>query len=91
MSTWIERKFNVFENILPYFKKNAPLALIVGHNSTTLGNKLFNIDTPNLLLNLALSKGWKEKEITKLQTYKRYQLHKKNSINEESLIIIQRK
>src|SRR3989338_2663728 len=82
---------NVFENILPYFKKNAPLALIVGHNSTTLGNKLFNIDTPNLLLNLALSKGWKEKEITKLQTYKRYQLHKKNSINEESLIIIQRK
>ncbi len=82
---------DVFKNIQPHFNKGAPFALIIGYNTTTLGGKQFSVNTPQFLLDLAVCNGWTKKEFTPLQTYKRYQLHKKNSINQESLIVVERK
>lgn len=82
---------DMFESVSNMMKPNAPYALIVGHNKTTLGGKEFFIDTPELLAQLAISVGWKLEEITQLETYKRYGIHSKNAINKESLIILRNK
>ena len=81
---------DMFQNVHNLMKPGGKYALIVGHNRTTLGGKEFNIDTPMLLGDLAVSCGWKLEEIILLQTYKRYGLNSKNAINRESLIILER-
>ncbi len=80
----------VFRNIHPFFKENAPFALIIGHNSTTLGGKHIDIDTPNLLMEVALSQGWKFEKKISLDAYYRYALHKKNSITSEDMLILRK-
>lgn len=83
--------YEVFKNLHPYFKKDAWFALIVGHNSTTLGNKSFSIDTPRLLIDIAKSTGWYLNRYINLDTYQRYDIHSTNSINDESLVILRKK
>ena len=81
---------SVFVNIAKMTKDNAPFALIVGHNRTTLGGKTFNIDTPNLLSCLASGCGWRHEETIILETYKRYGLNQKNAIGNESMVILRK-
>ncbi|MFD1031729.1 DNA methyltransferase [Metaplanococcus flavidus] len=78
----------MFQNLLPYFKENAPYALIVGHNHTTLGGKRFDIDTPKLLVEIANHVGWNHKDSIEFQTYRRYGMHQKNAVQFETLIIL---
>ena len=80
----------MFRNTYPLMKSNAPFALIVGHNHTTLGGKRFDIDTPKYLVELALNTGWKLDQVIPLQTYQRYDLHQKNSVTAETLIILKK-
>lgn len=81
----------MFKNISQYIKSNGICALVVGHNQTTLGGKKFFVNTPAFLVELAEYCGWESKEIIPLQTYKRYGINSKNSINQESLIILKNK
>lgn len=78
----------MFKNLLPYFKEDAPFALIVGHNHTVLNGKRFDIDTPDLLVDLAKNAGWQHLKSEDLQVYKRFGLHQKNAVAHESLIIL---
>lgn len=78
----------MFINVKTMLKLDARYGLVVGYNKTTLGEKKYNIDTPQLLAILAQSCGWSIEEILPLQTYKRYGLNSKNAINKESLIIL---
>ena len=80
----------MFRNTYPLMKSDAPFALIVGHNHTTLGGKRFDIDTPKYLVELALNTGWKLDQVIPLQTYQRYDLHQKNSVTAETLIILKK-
>lgn len=77
-----------FQRIHPLLKKDAPFALVVGRNSTTLGGKKFTIDTPYLLSLLAIQNGFRFQEAIELDTYQRFDVHKANSINSESLTIL---
>jgi len=79
-----------FENLFPYLKEDSNFLLIVGKNHTTLNGNKRVIDTPLLLANLAEKIGWKCLEISPLETYKRYDLHSKNSIKYESLIVLKK-
>lgn len=78
----------MFINVKTMLKQDARYGLVVGHNKTMLGEKKYNIDTPELLAILAEDCGWDIEEIFPLQTYKRYGLNSKNAINKESLIIL---
>jgi site-specific DNA-methyltransferase (cytosine-N4-specific) len=80
---------NMFNNTKNAIKLNGNYALIVGHNKTTLGGKTFLINTPYLLGIIAEQCGWNVTEEASLQTYKRYGLNSKNSINCETLLILQ--
>ena len=79
-----------FENLLPYLKADSNFLLIVGENHTILNGNRKIVDTPYLLSNLAENIGWKCLEISPLETYKRYDLHSKNSIKYESLIVLRK-
>ena len=81
----------MFLNVSTMLKNGAPYALIVGHNKTTLGGKKFFLNTPELLATLAQSCGWVIEEIIPLETYKRYGINSKNSIGEESMLILRNK
>lgn len=79
---------DVFRSVHSCVKINAPFALIVGSNHTILGGHRFDIDTPQHLVELASSVGWKCEEIIPLQTYQRYGYQKNNSVSSESLVIV---
>ena len=80
----------MFANVSSLLKEDAPYVLIVGHNKTTLGEKTFFLNTPDLLAKLASSCGWRVEEIIPLETYKRYGINSKNSIGEESMIVLRK-
>lgn len=79
-----------FENLFPYLKTDSNFLLIVGKNHTTLNGDKRVIDTPFLLAKLAEKIGWQCLEILPLETYKRYDIHSKNSIKYESLIVLRK-
>ncbi|CCV03312.1 putative RNA methylase [Mesorhizobium metallidurans STM 2683] len=79
---------HAFRNIQTMMKRNAPFALIVGHNHTNLGGARQDIDTPHHLSSIALMAGWRLEEQLPLQTYRRYGYHSSNAVGAETLIIL---
>ena len=73
-----------------YLKKGGWLAFIVGQNSTSLGGVKFIIDTPALLAATGRHVGLQFREMYELNAYSRYDVHSRNSIREERLLIMQR-
>ncbi|MEZ8482416.1 DNA methylase [Vibrio splendidus] len=80
----------MFTNVLTMLKPDGLFGLVVGHNQTTLGGKLFLLDTPNYLKSIAEGVGWTAIENISLDVYKRYDLHKANSINTETLVVLKK-
>ena len=78
-----------FASVRKVMKPGAKYGLIIGVNHTVLGGQRFDINTPNHLASLAVSRGWKHLETVELQTYKRYGLHSKNASTTEALVILQ--
>jgi hypothetical protein len=81
---------DVFVGMYRILRSGAPFALIIGHNRTTLGGNKFEIDTPTLLLNIAINRGFELMEAVPLQTYQRYGLHMTNAVQAETLLIVRK-
>lgn len=81
----------MFKNVCSMLNSNGSFALVVGHNQTTLGGKLFDLDTPTYLKMIAEENGFTSVDDITLDVYKRYDLHKANSINSERLLILRKK
>jgi len=79
---------DVFKNVHTLMKPNAPFGLIVGGNHTTLGGKRFDIQTPQHLASIAVSRGWTHVETIELQTYKRYGVHAENATTTEAMVVL---
>ena len=73
-----------------YLRKGGWLAFIVGPNRTSLGGVKFLIDTPALLAATGSHVGLQFREMHELNAYSRYDVHSRNSIREERLLIMQR-
>ncbi len=80
----------VFAGLSKILNKDAKLAFVVGATHTTLGGQRFDIDAPTGLASIAKDLGFGVTEIIPLQTYQRYGLHQKNSIQAENLTILER-
>lgn len=63
-------------------------ALIVGPNTTKLGKRDFVVDTPRLLAEVAEHNGWEVERTETLDTFPRFDLHSRNSIRAETLVIL---
>lgn len=81
---------NMFEKLEQKLKPNGHFALIVGHNHTTIGGVRTDIDTPEFLVHIAMSLGFKLIENTPLEVYQRYGLNSLNAVNKESLIVFKK-
>jgi len=88
--------FRYFTNMNSFFarvkislKARAKIAMVVGPNRTILGGHDFFIDTPVLLRDIAQQHGFELIDQTPMQTYPRYDIHSRNSITNETLIVLQ--
>jgi site-specific DNA-methyltransferase (cytosine-N4-specific) len=64
--------------------------LIVGHNHTKAGGQRVDIPTPDLLGEIAETRGFVMIEIIKLETWPRYGLHAANGVPGEDALVIRR-
>ena len=71
-------------------KKRGWLAFIVGPNRTSLGGVKFLIDTPALLAATGGHVGLQFCEMHELNAYSRYDIHSRNSIRKERLLVMRR-
>lgn len=62
-------------------------AMVVGPNRTTLGGTEYEIDTPRLLQDVAVSNGLEAVECVDMDAYHRYSVHQRNSISQEMLVL----
>ena len=73
-----------------YLRRGGWLAFIVGPNRTSLGGNEFLIDTPTLLAATGAHVGLQLCDMHQLNAYSRYDVHSRNSIREERLLVMQR-
>jgi site-specific DNA-methyltransferase (cytosine-N4-specific) len=79
-----------FRAVLPILVPNARFALVVGRNRTTLANQEITIDTPRLLGEIGSACGFEIEDVVELDTFQRFDVHSRNSIRSESLVILRR-
>lgn len=80
----------VMDKAKEYLTGGGWLAFIVGSNRTTLGGVKFLIDTPALLAATGTHVGLQFRSMYELNAYGRYDVHSRNSIREEWLLLMQR-
>ncbi len=73
-----------------YLTKGGWLAFIVGPNRTSLGGVKHFIDTPALLAATGTHVGLELRDMYELNAYSRYDVHSRNSIRDERLLVMQR-
>ena len=73
-----------------YLRRGGWVAFIVGPNRTSLGGEQFLIDTPTLLAATGAHVGLQLCDMYQLNAYSRYDVHSRNSIREERLLVMQR-
>lgn len=81
----------MFTSVRAIIKPGGTYALLVGSNRTTLRGEEVLIDTPRLLASLAESRGWSVAETIPFETYQRFDVHQKNSIRSELLLVLRNK
>ena len=72
-------------------KKNKLAFFVVGNNKTTAGNKKIDIPTDDFIGLIAQANNFKLVEKISMAVQKPYMIHSKNSINTESILVLQRK
>lgn len=77
-----------FRAVRPAMKPGAPVALVVGQNRTTLGGREFAINTPALLVEIARHCGYRLVREEPMDAYPRFDLHQRNAITAETLIVV---
>jgi SAM-dependent methyltransferase len=80
----------MFQNVHKVVRPSGIFALVVGRNRTELAGKSISIDTPQMLADLASVTGWRPKTCIELNTYQRFDMHQRNSIHTECLILLER-
>lgn len=78
----------VLNNVGHSLKKDGAFAIVIGTNRTHIGTKEIIIPTPQFLVEIGLTVGYLIEHVEELDTYHRFNIHRKNSINSEDLIIL---
>jgi site-specific DNA-methyltransferase (cytosine-N4-specific) len=79
-----------FQSVRDVLAPGRPFALVVGRNRTRLGGKDIVIDTPHLLSEIGSASGFRLDDLIELDTYQRFDLHSRNAIRSEWLVILRR-
>lgn len=77
--------------VLQVLKKNKFAFFVVGNNRTTAGHESINIPTDDFIGLIAEQNNFKLVEKICMTVQQSYMIHSKNSINTESILVLQRK
>jgi SAM-dependent methyltransferase len=88
---YFENMRKVFCGMKGHLKRGAHVALVVGHNHTTLGGTRIDIDTPGMLAQLAEHTGYASIERMPLQAYQRYGMHQRNAVAKEEILLFKKR
>jgi SAM-dependent methyltransferase len=80
----------VLRNVRCVLRPSGVFALVVGRNRTTLNGETFLIDTPKLIADIGAHVGWRILDVIELDTYARFDIHRRNSITTERLILLEK-
>jgi len=80
----------VLGSVAQIVKPGGHFVLVVGRNRTMLGGREFNVDTPRLLVESSKLTGWSCESQIELETYQRFDVHMRNSIRTETMVILRR-
>jgi site-specific DNA-methyltransferase (cytosine-N4-specific) len=87
--TYCSHMAQVLKSVKRVLRPSGVFALVVGRNRTTLGGEAVLIDTPKLILDIGVYNGWKIRDVIELNTYARFDMHRRNSITTETLILFE--
>ena len=82
--------YTAFKNLYYILRTGGIFCLIVGKNKSRIGGKDTIIDTPYFLSLISQKTGYSVQELIPLETYQRYNVHLKNSIDQETLIVLKK-
>lgn len=71
-------------------RKNRFAFFVVGNNRTTAGNEMIDIPTDDFIAMIAEANNFKLAEKISMNVQQPYMIHSKNSINKESILVLQR-
>jgi DNA modification methylase len=77
-------------NLYYILRTGGIFCLIVGKNKSRIGGKDTIIDTPYFLSLISKKIGYSVQELIPLETYQRYDVHLKNSIDQETLVVLKK-
>jgi site-specific DNA-methyltransferase (cytosine-N4-specific) len=86
---YLSEMAETFDAVRKLLRQGGRYALVVGNNTTRLRGKVRVINTPELLALIGEARGWHLEEVTTLDTYPRYDIHQRNSIETERLLLFQ--
>lgn len=87
---YFARMGNAIERWSAVLAPGETAVLIVGHNHTTAGGEKIAIRTPELLGQVAETRGFDVEEIINLETWPRYGLHAANGVPGEDAVVLTR-
>jgi site-specific DNA-methyltransferase (cytosine-N4-specific) len=87
--TYCSDMAQVLKSVKSVLRSSGVFALVVGRNRTTLGGEPVLIDTPKLIADIGVHNGWQIRDVIELNTYARFDMHRKNSITTETLILLE--
>jgi site-specific DNA-methyltransferase (cytosine-N4-specific) len=76
----------VLKELYTIEKKGSPNLWVLGPNRIGIGKSWYNINTPELIGEMASQVGFKKIKLDPVQAYNRYGLHSKNAISKESIL-----
>lgn len=87
--TYCSHMSQALKSVKRVLRPSGVFALIVGRNRTTLGGEAVLIDTPQLIADIGVYNGWRIRDVIELDTYARFDMHRRNSITTETLILLE--
>ncbi len=87
---YFARLGRTFDAWRPVLSRGEAAVVIVGHNHTVAGGERVAVPTPELLGDVAESRGFVVEELIKLQTWPRYGLHAANGVPGEDALVLRR-
>lgn len=82
---------NSLEQMSSVLKKGKFAFIVIGNNRTTAGGEVINIPTDDFIGLISERNGFKILEKINLTVQKPYQIHSKNSINTESVLVLKKR
>jgi hypothetical protein len=86
LARYMTQTLEVLQELRKVEHSGTPNLWVVGANGTNVLGQRISIPTPNLIAELATASGFKDASLQRLDAFRRFGVHSKNAIREETLV-----